>query len=53
MNTTELSSNMAALSRGFKPRKLKQYVDLAKADSEVLVYTLKQKITWSRCEEIF
>ena len=34
---------MAALSRGFNQDKLKQYVDLAKANSEVLVYTLKQK----------
>ena len=35
---------MAALSRGFNQDKLKQYVDLAKANSEVLVYTLKQKM---------
>ena len=31
----DVNSNMAALSRGFKPRK---------ANSEVLVYTPKQKI---------
>ena len=36
----DVNSNMAALSRGFKPRKAK----LAKANSEVLVYTPKQKI---------
>ena len=35
----DVNSNMAALSRGFKPRKAK----LAKANSEVLVYTPKQK----------